>query len=167
MYDFHHNYIEFKYNSKATLLFTDTDSLCYNVRIEDIDYSDIKEDSYLFDTSEYSSNQFLFTTRNKKVFGKNTKDPWPNRFKGLLVFDRKFTLVERKVAKGIAKNVKNMNTARSVSSADNNRCPPYIKYEVSNTLSVALESEQNGLSPFDDKPCILSNGCLWSFHKIT
>ena len=37
MYGFHHNYIELKYNSKATLLFTDTDSLCYNVRIEDID----------------------------------------------------------------------------------------------------------------------------------
>ena len=36
MYDFHYNYIKKKYKNRARLLFTDTDSLTYEIEAEDI-----------------------------------------------------------------------------------------------------------------------------------
>jgi len=52
MYDFHYNYSK-KYKDKAKLLFTDTDSLMYEVETEDF-YDDIANDVVKrFDTSDY------------------------------------------------------------------------------------------------------------------
>ena len=52
MYDIHYNYITKTYGQCAKLLFTDTDSLCYNISTENI-YEDMMRDIHLFDTSEY------------------------------------------------------------------------------------------------------------------
>ena len=43
MYDFHSNYIKTKYGDKTKLLFTDTDSLAYEITIKDF-YKDINPD---------------------------------------------------------------------------------------------------------------------------
>ena len=49
MFDFHYNYIKEKYGEKAKLLFTNTDSLMYEIETEDF-YKDI---SGGVDTSNY------------------------------------------------------------------------------------------------------------------
>ena len=69
MYQFHYDYIKHKYGPTAKLLFTDTDSLCYEVKTEDI-YQDMLQDANLFDTSEYDRDHPLYSTANKKVLGK-------------------------------------------------------------------------------------------------
>ena len=71
MYNFHYNYIKPKYNDKALLLMTDTDSLCYEIETEDF-YKDIAGDvESKFDTSAYPKDHpsGIKTGVNKKVIG--------------------------------------------------------------------------------------------------
>lgn len=55
MYDFHYNVMKNKYGNKAVLLATDTDSLMYHVKTWNI-YHDMKNDSQLYDFSDYSKD---------------------------------------------------------------------------------------------------------------
>jgi hypothetical protein len=69
MYDFHYGYMLPKYDDSLRLLFTDTDSLCYHVQTDDI-YADLLKDrDEWFDTSDYPTDHFLHSTKNKKVIG--------------------------------------------------------------------------------------------------
>ena len=55
MYDFHYNYIKSKYESEAKLLYTDTDSLIYEIETDDF-YRDIAGDvETWFHTSEFDA----------------------------------------------------------------------------------------------------------------
>ena len=56
MYDFHYNYIKTIYNDKAKLLFTDTDSITYEIETNDV-YQDFWRDKKKFDNSEYREFQ--------------------------------------------------------------------------------------------------------------
>ena len=71
MFDFHYNYIKKKYGNKAKLLFTDTDSLMFQIYTKDF-YKDINPDvREKFDTSDYPSihPSGIITGANKKVIG--------------------------------------------------------------------------------------------------
>lgn len=70
IYDFHYRYIKPKYEERAQLLFTDTDSLMYEIKTNDF-YEDIKEDlETRFDTSNYPPNHGGIRRRvNKKIIG--------------------------------------------------------------------------------------------------
>ena len=71
IYDFHYNYIKPKYGEKAELLFTDTDSLCYEIQTDDF-FKDISKDvDQKFDTSNFDKNHKsgIATMKNKKVIG--------------------------------------------------------------------------------------------------
>ena len=71
MFNFHYNYIQKKYKDRAELLFTDTDSLMYQIYTDDF-YKDISHDiETKFDTSDYPPNHpsGILTGVNKKVIG--------------------------------------------------------------------------------------------------
>ena len=71
MYEFHYMYIKPKYKEKAKFLFTDTDSLMYEIETENF-YKDISPDVIdKFDTSNYPKDHSsgIETGANKKVIG--------------------------------------------------------------------------------------------------
>ena len=63
MYEFYYDYLKPRYGNKCTLLFTDTDSFCYHVEIEDL-YLDMSQNFDLFDTSNFGKDHPLYTTKN-------------------------------------------------------------------------------------------------------
>ena len=65
LYGFHYNFIKKKFD--AELLFTDTGSLTYEIKREDV-YEKFFKDKHLFVFSEYQSK--VFHSTNKKVQGK-------------------------------------------------------------------------------------------------
>lgn len=69
MYDFHYKYIKKNYGEKAMLLFTDTDSLTYEIEANDV-YRDFWIDKDKFDNSDYPEGSPYFDKTNKKVIGK-------------------------------------------------------------------------------------------------
>ena len=64
MYDFHYSYIKKKFNDKAKLLVTDTDSLTYKIETEDA-CEDLWSDKDKFD-SECPQSSLYFDKSNKK-----------------------------------------------------------------------------------------------------
>ena len=67
MYDFHYNFIKKKFN--AELFFTDTDSLTYEIKSEDV-YKEFYKWKDLFDFSNYFKDSRFYDDTNKKVIGK-------------------------------------------------------------------------------------------------
>ena len=59
MYDFHYSYIKPKYREKAKLLFTDTDSLAYEIETKNF-YKDISDDV----VAKFAARVFLCFSRN-------------------------------------------------------------------------------------------------------
>jgi len=123
MYDFHYNCIKKKFGSKANLLFTDTDSLCYESEREDF-YKDISDDvQEKFDTSNFSLNHpsGIPTGINKKVPG-TAKDEAGGEiieeFVGLrskLYAIKKFDGEEEKKCKGVKRGVVKKTSVSKIS----------------------------------------------------
>ena len=64
MYDFHYNHINKKYIDKAKLLFTNTDSLTYEIETEDA-YKDFWTDKDKFDNSQVNIQKTPHTSINQ------------------------------------------------------------------------------------------------------
>ena len=167
MYDFHYNYIKKKYGTDVKLLFTDTDSLCYEIKTQDA-YDDCYKDKHLFDFSDYNKDNEYYDDTNKKVIGKfkdETAGIPITEFVGLrsklysYVLDNEQNV---KKCKGIKKNVVKkeinhqnykdtlFNTEQSLNQmkvirSDNHKLKSYTINKIS-------------LSCYDDKRYILNNG---------
>ena len=58
MHAFNYDYIKNKYDNKSKLLFTDTDSLVYEIKTEDF-YEDFSSNKEIFDFINYSTKSIL------------------------------------------------------------------------------------------------------------
>ena len=66
MYNFHYDYIKNKYGNKSKLLFTDTDSLMYEIKTADV-YEDFNSNKEIFDFINYSTKSKYYDDSNKLV----------------------------------------------------------------------------------------------------
>ena len=167
MYDFHYNYIKDKYGNKAKLLFTDTDSLTYEIEAKDV-YQDFWNDKHKFDNSDYPEDSPYYDKTNKKVIGK-FKDEAAGipicEFVGLrskMYSYMKDNQKGGKTAKGIKKNViKNniMHDDYKETLFDNKQMYHKMKTIRSDNHELgSYEINKVSLSCFDDKRYIYEDG---------
>ena len=182
MFDFHYNYIKSKYRDKAKLLFSDTDSLMYEIETEDF-YKDISGDvKNRFDTSDYPENHpsGIPTGINKKVLGK-MKDEAAGKiikeFVGLhaKLYSYKMYEGEEEIKK--CKGIKKQVVKSSISHEDYKTClltgkEQLRKQNILRSYSHEVYTEEVNkvaLSALDDKRYILSDGVhtlAWGHYKI-
>ena len=167
MYDFHYNYIKCKYGDKAKLLFTDTDSLTYEIETPDA-YADFLQNKDIFDNSDYNKKSPFYFDHNKKVIGK-FKDEAAGipvtEFVGLRSKMYSYTLDNKqtkRTAKGIKKNVIQNNL-----SHDNYKKVLLNNEQIHHSMKTirsmkhqlsSFELNKISLSCFDDKRYIHENG---------
>ena len=182
MFDFHYNYIKSKYGDKAKLLFSDTDSLMYEIETEDF-YKDISGDvKNRFDTSDYPENHpsGIPTGINKKVLGK-MKDEAAGKiikeFVGLRAKLYSYKMYEGEEEIKKCKGIKKQVVQSSISHEDYKTCLLTGKEELRkqnilrsyNHEVYTEEVNKVALSALDDKRYILSDGIhtlAWGHYKI-
>ena len=169
IYDFHYRYIIPKFGKKRKLLFTDTDSLCYEIETEDF-FADIADDvEKMFDTSNFDKNHSSgIQGKNKKVPGMMKDEAGGKIIEGFVGLRAKlysykmFEGKEEKKCKGIKKAV----IKKQISFDDYKEClfskkPQMRKMNVIRSHQHEIFSEtvnKIALSADDDKRIILDDG---------
>ena len=106
IFDFHYNYIKRKYANKAKLLFTDTDSLTYEIETSDV-YKDFWKNKDRFDNSDYNKESPFYDATNKKFIGK-----FKDEACGVSI--KEFVGLRRKMYSYIKDNENASNTAKGI-----------------------------------------------------
>ena len=169
MYDFHYNYIKSKYpGERSKLLFTDTDSLTYSIKTNDL-YEDMYQDKHLFDFSGYDENSPYHNNENKKVIGKMKDELGGVLIKEFVGLRAKMYSVlsanddkHMKKAKGVKKNV----VKKQLCHQDYKDCLFLEKKYMHSMNTIRSDKHQlytvkqnkTSLAPYDDKRYLLDDG---------
>ena len=185
MYDFHYNYIKPKYGSKVNLLYTDTDSLLYEIETEDF-YKDIGGNvKDRFDTSNYKPHPSGIPIGcNKKVLGMfkdEVNGKIIEKFVGLRAKLYSFKMFKNEEIEGLitkkCKGVKKGVVEESIKHRDYQECLFTEKEQLrsmnvirSYNHEVCTEAVNKiALSPHDDKRYIRENKIetyAWGHYRI-
>ena len=166
MYDFHYNYMKKTYGEKAQLLFTDTDSLCYDVTTDDI-YEDMMLSKDLFDFSGYPKDHRLYDTSNKKIIGKmkDELDSVPMKeFVGLRakMYSLTHGAKEKRTAKGVSKAVIRSKLRHDLYSQclfqRESQMESMNLFRTEKHQIYTVKLNKTTLSAYDDKRYILEDG---------
>ena len=163
------------------MILTDTDSLLYHIKTEDI-YKDMLDHLDLFDTSDFDKDHFLYSNKNKKIVGKMKDETHGipiEEFVGLrpkmysVKYKENGMITEKKTAKSIVKHV----TKREITHEDYKDCLFNGTRTMANMSRIqsfghemyCVNINKIGLSPFDDKRYILDDGIITLAygHKAT
>ena len=169
MYDFHYSFI--KKNFNAELLFTDTDSLVYEIKSENI-YEEFFKWKDLIDFSNYSKDSIFCDDTNKKVIGK-MKDEYGRNIidesiglKSKMYSIKKTDGSESSTAKGV--NIEaEFNEFKDVLFNKKNIRHKMKRIQAEKHKIETYEIDKISLSCFDDKRYVLDDGVhtLAYFHK--
>lgn len=179
VYEFHYNYMLPIFRSECKLLYTDTDSLIYEIKCADI-YSIIKRDIHRFDTSDYPvNNAYGVPLCNKKIVGL-MKDECNGRimteFIGLR--SKMYSVrIDGEDAMKKAKGVKTVVVKKTIDFNDYVEClrNSVVKYRNQYSIRSQLHKLQTikqykiALSPYDDKRYLLADTTdtlPWGYYSI-
>ena len=161
-----------KYGENMQLLFTDTDSICTHIYTDDI-YQDMAADLDTYDTSDFPTDHFLHSNKNKKLIGKfkdETNGVPITAFVGLRpkMYAMKVAGVDKKTAKGISKTaIRKILTFEKFKEtlfeckADKIQM---TRFQSVNHQIYTVRLSKTGLSPADDKRFLLDDGVNSTAH---
>ncbi|XP_043484408.1 uncharacterized protein LOC122512572 [Leptopilina heterotoma] len=184
IYDFHYKYMLKKYAQNCKILYTDTDSLIYEIKCKDV-YNDIKNDIQRFDTSDYPENNvYGIPQANKKILGlmkDECKGKIVTEFVGLR--SKMYSLrvenkgVENKDSIKKAKGIKSAVIKKSIHFDDYVKCLRDFKIQSRTQYNIrsrlhnieTVEQIKVALNPKDDKRYLLpesTDTLPWGHYAI-
>jgi hypothetical protein len=163
MYQFHYDVMRVKYGDRLKLLFTDTDSLCYEIQTNDL-YEDFVELREHLDMSDYPVDHKCFSRDNSKVVGK-----FKDECNSVLITN--YIGLRAKMYSLKLQNAKQKHTAKGIghSASKDIRHEAYVRslrdeklthasFDTIRSRNHVLQTEtvnKVALSPFDDKRFLL------------
>lgn len=165
MYRFHYDVMKAKYGTRAQLLFTDTDSLSYELSTDNW-YADMLEHQDMFDTRNFDKAHPLYSTSNCKVLGK-MKDECGGvpieSFVGLKpkIYSFMYGKGQKQTTKGVKKCVIEKLKHEAYAHSLFERCTMRNQMNMIRSYNRQLYSitmTKTTLNPYDDKRYVLGSG---------